>query len=90
MRLKAEPGDHVKIGGQDFRVAGIVTVEPDRMSGSFTVGPRVMLSREALDRTGLLRLGQPRFASPALEAGPRLSARASWFAMSSRKLFRKR
>jgi putative ABC transport system permease protein len=57
VRLKAEPGEHVKIGGQDFRIAGIVTVEPDRMSGSFTVGPRVMLSREALDRTGLLRLG---------------------------------
>jgi putative ABC transport system permease protein len=57
VRLKAETGDHVKIGGQDFRVTGFVTIEPDRMSGSFNVGPRVMLSREALDRTGLLRLG---------------------------------
>ena len=27
------------------------------MSGSSAVGPRVMLSREALDRTGLLRWG---------------------------------
>jgi putative ABC transport system permease protein len=56
-RLKVDPGEHVNIGGQDFLVAGIVTVEPDRMSGSFTVGPRVMMSRQALDRTGLLRLG---------------------------------
>ena len=74
-RLKVDPGEHVRIGGLDFRVAGIVTVEPDRMSGSFTVGPRVMLSREALDRTGLLRFGQPRFASPAPEDGTRIAAR---------------
>ena len=57
LRLKASPGDTVRIGGQEFRVAGIVTAEPDRMSGSFTVGPRVMVSREGLDRTGLMKLG---------------------------------
>lgn len=57
LRLKAEPGDSIKIGGQDFRVIGIVTTEPDRMSGSFNVGPRVMISREGLDRTGLIKLG---------------------------------
>jgi putative ABC transport system permease protein len=57
IRLKAEPGDSLKIGSQEFKVAGIVTVEPDRMSGSFTVGPRVMISRDGLEHTGLLRLG---------------------------------
>ena len=57
LRLKAEPGTTLRIGGQPFRVAGVVTAEPDRMSGSFSVGPRLMLSREGLDRTGLLRLG---------------------------------
>ena len=50
----------VKVGGQDFRVAGILTIEPDRMSGSFNVGPRVLISREGLERTGLLRLGAAR------------------------------
>ena len=65
IRLKVEAGETIKIGGHDFRVAGIVTVEPDRMSGSFNVGPRVMVSREGLERTGLHPARQPRFESPA-------------------------
>src|SRR5207253_992411 len=42
MRLKVTPGDTLRIGGQDFRVAGVITAEPDRMSGSFSVGPRLL------------------------------------------------
>ena len=57
IRLQAGPGDNVSVGGQDFRVAAIVTTEPDRMSGSFNVGPRILISREGLERTQLLRLG---------------------------------
>jgi putative ABC transport system permease protein len=54
LRLNADIGVHVRIGGQDFTVAGIVESEPDRMSGSLNVGPRVMMSRAALERTGLI------------------------------------
>ncbi|HYP05095.1 MAG TPA: FtsX-like permease family protein, partial [Bryobacteraceae bacterium] len=57
IRLQAEPGAMVKVGGQDFRVAAILAIEPDRMSGSFNVGPRVLISREGLERTSLVRLG---------------------------------
>jgi putative ABC transport system permease protein len=57
IRLRASVGDTVKVGGQDFRVAAVIAVEPDRMSGSFNVGPRVLISRDGLDRAGLLRLG---------------------------------
>lgn len=57
IRLQAEPGSTVRIGGQEFRVAGVLSIEPDRMSGSFNVGPRVLISRDGLERTGLLRLG---------------------------------
>lgn len=57
LRLKAEPGDAIRVGGQEFRVAAVGIQEPDRMSGSFNVGPRIMLSREGLERTGLIRLG---------------------------------
>jgi putative ABC transport system permease protein len=57
LRLNARPGDLLRIGDEEFRVAGIVIAEPDRMSGSFNVGPRVMITREGLDRTGLMRLG---------------------------------
>ena len=46
-RLGIEIGDEVRLGDETFRVAAVVRVEPDRMTGSFNVGPRVMLSREA-------------------------------------------
>ncbi len=54
LRLGAHIGDSVKIGGQYFRIAAEVTNEPDRMTGSINVGPRVMISRAGLERTGLL------------------------------------
>lgn len=57
LRLNGKVGDHVRIGGQDFTIAGVVESEPDRMSGSLNVGPRVMMSRAALDRTELLIAG---------------------------------
>ena len=54
LRLGARIGDSVKIGGQAFRIVAEVTNEPDRMTGSINVGPRVMISREGLARTGLI------------------------------------
>jgi len=57
MRLKVRTGDSLRIGGQDFRIAGVVTSEPDRMTGTLNVGPRVMMTREGLTRTGLITLG---------------------------------
>ena len=54
LRLGAKIGDSVKIGGQAFRIVAEVTNEPDRMTGSINVGPRVMISREGLERTGLI------------------------------------
>src|SRR5580700_11055370 len=57
LRLNTQPGGTLRIGGQDFRIAGSLASEPDRMTGSLNVGPRVMLSREGLDRTGLISVG---------------------------------
>ena len=57
MRLKVRTGDRIRIGGQDFRIAGVVTSEPDRMTGTLNVGPRVMITHEGLERTGLITLG---------------------------------
>jgi putative ABC transport system permease protein len=57
LRLKVAPGDPVRLGGQQFRIVGRVASEPDRMSGSLNVGPRVMISRAGLDRTGLIGVG---------------------------------
>ncbi len=57
VRLRVKTGDTLHIGGQDFTIAGVVTSEPDRMTGSLNVGPRVMITREGLARTGLISLG---------------------------------
>jgi putative ABC transport system permease protein len=57
LRLNLRIGDNVRLGGQEFRIIGQVTYEPDRMLGSLNVGPRVMMTREGLDRTGLMLPG---------------------------------
>lgn len=57
LRLGAHIGDTIRIGGQPFRISAEVVNEPDRMTGSLNVGPRVMISRAGLARTGLLIAG---------------------------------
>lgn len=57
LRLAVAVGDAVRLGNERFRIAGVLSVEPDRMTGSMNVGPRVMLSEAALDRTGLIQTG---------------------------------
>ena len=57
LRMDSHVGDTVRIGGQPYRIVATVESEPDRMTGSLNVGPRVMMSREGLERAGLLILG---------------------------------
>jgi putative ABC transport system permease protein len=57
VRLNLKVGDQLKIGTQLFRIASVVVNEPDRLSGSFAAGPRVLISREGLDASGLLAPG---------------------------------
>ena len=57
IRLNVKMGDAVRLGGRDFRIAALVAAEPDRMAGSLNVGPRVMLTRQALERTELIKPG---------------------------------
>ena len=57
LRLGLHVGDPLKVGGQTFRIAATVVNEPDRLSGNFEAGPRVLISRDALDTTGLLGPG---------------------------------
>lgn len=57
LRLHLKVGDAIRLGGRSFRIVGQVTYEPDRMLGSLNVGPRVMISRDGLDRTGLILPG---------------------------------
>jgi putative ABC transport system permease protein len=50
-------GDRVQLGEGDFRITAIIRGEPDRMAGSLNVGPRILLSRAALERTDLVKAG---------------------------------
>jgi len=56
-RLGLRIGDGLRIGGQSFRIAGVVLSEPDRISISMTLGPRVFLSDEGFRRAGLAGYG---------------------------------
>ena len=57
LRTGLREGDDVRVGGKTFRIAATVVDEPDRLSGNFEAGPRVLISRAALDATGLLAPG---------------------------------
>ena len=57
LRLNIAPGSTVRIGRAEFRVGGVVRTEPDRITGTLNVGPRVMIKREGLDRAGLVQAG---------------------------------
>ena len=57
VRLKLQLGDQLKIGNKTFRIASVVVNEPDRLSGSFAAGPRVLISRKGLDESGLIAPG---------------------------------
>jgi putative ABC transport system permease protein len=57
VRLNLAPGGRVRLGAADFTVCGIVRLEPDRMTGSLNIGPRVLITRAGLNRTGLMVFG---------------------------------
>jgi putative ABC transport system permease protein len=54
LRLGKSVGDSVRLGEASYRIAGVVVTEPDRMTGSLNVGPRLMISRDGLERSNLL------------------------------------
>ena len=57
VRLRADVGDTVRLGSADFRIAAMVLVEPDRMTGAVNFGPRAMVSQRGLERTELVQFG---------------------------------
>ncbi len=78
LRLKLKVGDSIKLGTQVFRIASVVEDEPDRLSGMFAAGPRVLISQRALEMTGLVAPGSRvtrryLFKLPPPEGGKALS-----------------
>jgi len=57
VRLRAKVGDDLKIGDGWFRIAAAIEKEPDRLTAGVGLGPRVMMTRGALEQAGLLQPG---------------------------------
>lgn len=57
IRMGLSLGDHLKIGQATFVITGVIRKEPDRMANAFSLGPRVMISRDGLAAAELIKPG---------------------------------
>ncbi len=56
-QVDAKVGDTLQLGGQRFEIAGVITNLPAEVSFRNALGPRVYMSKTALDATGLIQFG---------------------------------
>src|SRR6267142_179835 len=68
--LKAKPGDSIELGRSRFRVAAVLTLEPDRGVSFLNFAPRIMMRSDDLPATGLIQ-PQSRIGYQLLVAGDR-------------------
>lgn len=56
-RLGISVGDEILLGNARIKVSGTIVREPDALSDGFGFAPRLMVSAEALDASGLVQTG---------------------------------
>jgi putative ABC transport system permease protein len=56
-RLALGVGDRLALGALTLTVRGVVDAEPDRSASLVTLGPRVFVAPDALERSGLVQFG---------------------------------
>ncbi len=56
-QLDVGVGDGILIGGQTFTIRGVIEGEPGARAGGFSLGPRVLVDRAAMEATDLLGYG---------------------------------
>jgi putative ABC transport system permease protein len=56
-QLGLRVGEAFQIGKARFVIRGVIEAEPGRRLGAFSMGPRVFISYDGLQRTGLLEFG---------------------------------
>lgn len=56
-RLQAKPGDRLGLGTSQFRIAGVIRDEPDRVAAFINFAPRLLMHRDDLQETGLIQEG---------------------------------
>ncbi len=57
VRLHTQVGTMLRVGGQQFRITALISKEPDRLTAGVGIGPRVMMTRHAVEAIGLLQPG---------------------------------
>jgi len=76
IRLNRTIGSELRIGQANFLITALLKKEPDSIANGFSLGPRVIISREALEATTLVKTGsriQERYRlkiSPAISLEP--------------------
>jgi putative ABC transport system permease protein len=68
-------GDTLYVGGLPFKISGVVEREPDPLTFSFAFGPRILLTQNALEHTGLLGRGHRARYRCLIGLPPALSAK---------------
>lgn len=69
-RAGLEVGDRVIVGNAEFVIAGAIEREPDSTTQVFAFGPRLLISREALDATALVQPGSLVYHSYRIKMPP--------------------
>lgn len=72
-RLGLKPGDEIRFGNQAFDIRGVINNESDKAAHGLGLGPRTLVSIEALDATGLIQPGSMVWYHYRLKLGPDMS-----------------
>ena len=56
-RMKVKVGDSLAIGKGEYEILGVLVNEPDRGSENFSIAPRVLMSLDGLEKSGLNQQG---------------------------------
>lgn len=76
-RLNARVGDTLRIGTADMEIRGTVGTEPDRLGSGFVFGPRVLMTLDALEATGLVQPGSLVHWRYRVDLGPAAATEAA-------------
>ena len=74
-RLGLRVGDRLALGSVTLTVRGVVESEPDRSASLVTLGPRVFVAPETLERSGLVQFGSRVRYRTLVKLPPELAAR---------------
>src|SRR5262249_19416919 len=56
-RLNLRVGDRLNVGEAHFDIRATLVAEPDKLAGGVALGPRLLISQDALHATGLIQPG---------------------------------